>query len=456
MTWCQCYIGLGSNLGDSEATLSAAVNALTTRSDVRRLILSSLYQSKPHGPQDQPDYINAVAGFETQLSPIALLDVLQSIETQFGRLRSGERWTARTLDLDILLFDNQHIDTGRLKVPHPWMTQREFVLYPLFEIAPTLQLPDGSSLKTHLSNVPENGLIRRTVPHSILSRGSLDMQIVHSIAQLRAILQNYRLAGESVGLVPTMGNLHAGHLDLVRIAGDHAVRKVVSIFVNPTQFDKKDDLDKYPRTLKEDLAKLDSMGVDLVFAPEPAEMYPHGDLVTLVDVPGIGSLLEGSSRPGHFRGVATVVTKLFNIVSPDVAVFGQKDFQQLMLIRQMVSDLDMPIEIVEAPTMREPDGLAMSSRNNRLSEAQRALAPNLQRVLKQIEIQLSEGVKTFGALQEAAMAELDALGFRSDYVRICQAQTLQPAQPEDKSLVILAAAYVGEVRLIDNIPVQLT
>ncbi|PID45755.1 MAG: pantoate--beta-alanine ligase [Proteobacteria bacterium] len=281
------------------------------------------------------------------------------------------------------------------------------------------------------------------------------MQLVHSIAQLRSVIKSYRRAGETIGLVPTMGNLHAGHLELVKCADGKATRKVVSIFVNPTQFEKQDDLDKYPRTMEADLAQLEALGVDVVFAPEPQEMYPHGRLVTHVDVPKISSLLEGSSRPGHFRGVATVVTKLFNIVTPDYAVFGQKDFQQLMLVRQVVKDLDIPIEIIAVPTMREKDGLAMSSRNNRLTQAQRRQAPNLYRVLQHIEIQLSEGVKDFQSLQNAAMAELDGLGFQSDYIQICNANDLMPAAANDKALVILAAAYMGDIRLIDNIPVQL-
>lgn len=281
------------------------------------------------------------------------------------------------------------------------------------------------------------------------------MQIIHSIAQLRAIIKNFRLAGDTIGLVPTMGNLHEGHLDLVKRADELATRKVVSIFVNPTQFEKQDDLEKYPRTMQEDIAKLDALGVDLVFAPEANEMYPQGRLVTQVDIPEISSLLEGASRPGHFRGVATVVSKLFNIVAPDIAVFGQKDFQQLMLIRQMVADLDMPVEVIAAPTMRESDGLAMSSRNNRLNEEQRQLAPNLYRVLQHLEIQLSEGIKDFAAIQKTAMLELDGLGFKSDYITVCNAKTLHPADATDKELVILAAAYMGDIRLIDNIPVQL-
>jgi len=282
------------------------------------------------------------------------------------------------------------------------------------------------------------------------------MQVITSIAELRAAIQAFKSNGDKVGFVPTMGNLHEGHLDLVRRASEKAQCTVVSIFVNPTQFDREDDLTAYPRTMKDDLVKLEAIGTDIVFCPEPKEMYPHGGLVTQVDVPAIGSLLEGSSRPGHFCGVAPVVCKLFNIVSPDVAVFGQKDFQQLMLIRQMVADLDMPLEIIGAPTVREKDGLAMSSRNNLLTTEQRVLASELNRLLEQIEAKLLDGNKAFEVLQEESVRALVSAGFRPDYVKVCNAKTLQLAEQRDSELVILAAAFLGDIRLIDNIPVTVS
>jgi len=281
------------------------------------------------------------------------------------------------------------------------------------------------------------------------------MRVIKKIAELRDVIKAYKQSNERVGFVPTMGNLHAGHLDLVAKASAESDRTVVSIFVNPAQFDKADDLKAYPRTMQHDLAQLDSLGVDLVFAPASAQMYPQGGLVTEVDVPNISNLHEGSSRPGHFRGVATVVCKLFNIVSPDVAIFGEKDFQQLSLIRQMVFDLDMPIKIIGAPTVREADGLAMSSRNNRLSENQRKLAANLYRVLKQLEEKIIKGGCNYSQVQDEAVQELSGLGFKPDYILVCNAATLHVAGVEDCSLVILAAAYLGEVRLIDNIQVSL-
>ena len=281
------------------------------------------------------------------------------------------------------------------------------------------------------------------------------MRVITIIAELRDIVKTYKQNSERVGFVPTMGNLHQGHLDLVKKSSANADRTVVSIFVNPTQFDQAGDLDAYPRTLQEDLEQLDGLGVDLVFSPESVEMYPHGGLVTEVDVPNISSLHEGRSRPGHFRGVATVVCKLFNIVRPDLAVFGQKDFQQLALIRQMVSDLDMPIEIIGAPTVREDDGLAMSSRNSRLTSGQRKISANIYRMLKRLEEKIITGSRNYKHLQDEAAKALSDLGFSPDYILVCNANSLKVADENDQDLVILLAAYLGEVRLIDNIRVSL-
>lgn len=281
------------------------------------------------------------------------------------------------------------------------------------------------------------------------------MQVIQTISELRDLINSYKLAGNTIGLVPTMGNLHAGHLNLVEKSLSKVNRTVVSIFVNPTQFEQSSDLESYPRTMDEDLAKLDALGVDIVFAPQVQEMYPQGGLVTEVDVPKISVLHEGSSRPGHFRGVATVVCKLFNIVSADMAIFGQKDFQQLALIKQMVSDLDIPIEIIGAPTVRDDDGLAMSSRNGRLTVEQREIAPHLYRMLKQIEKRVLSGDRNYVEAQDNAMRQLSALGFNPDYIQVCNAHTLNAASSVDMDLVILAAAYLGDVRLIDNLQMSL-
>ena len=282
------------------------------------------------------------------------------------------------------------------------------------------------------------------------------MRVITTIAELRSTIKTHKQNSQLVGLVPTMGNLHAGHLDLVAKALAKSDCTVVSIFVNPTQFDKADDLDAYPRTMDEDLVQLDSAGVDIVFSPNPQEMYPHGGLVTEVDVPNISRLHEGSSRPGHFLGVATVVCKLFNIVAPDLAIFGQKDFQQLSLIRQMVADLNMPIDIIGAPTIRENDGLAMSSRNGRLSDEQRTLAPHLYKVLKQLGQKVIKGNSHYSDIENESMQALSELGFTPDYILVCNAHTLQVANESDQDLVILAAAYLGDIRLIDNIKISMS
>jgi len=269
---------------------------------------------------------------------------------------------------------------------------------------------------------------------------------------LREQIKAWRKGGETIAFVPTMGNLHAGHLALVQRAQTLASKVVVSIFVNPTQFDRKEDLAAYPRTLAEDCAHLQTGGADLVFTPTPVMMYPTGGLATKVEVPGISQLLEGAARPGHFTGVSTVVCKLFNLVVPDVAVFGEKDFQQLMLIRQMVRDLDMDIRIEGLPTVREADGLAMSSRNGYLSAEERKIAPAFNRILHEVVDALHKGGQDYASLQANAMKSLELQGFRPDYVEIRRAIDLLPATAGDAPLVVLGAAWLGKARLIDNIP----
>ena len=281
------------------------------------------------------------------------------------------------------------------------------------------------------------------------------MIIVQAIDALREELKSWRQAGETIAFVPTMGNLHAGHIALVKRAQALGRKVVVSIFVNPTQFDRQEDLAAYPRTLAEDCAKLQAGGADLVFTPTPALMYPTGGLATKVDVPGISDLLEGAARPGHFTGVSTVVCKLFHMVQPDVAVFGEKDFQQLMLIRQMVRDLDMDIRIEGLPTVREADGLAMSSRNGYLTTAERKLAPSFHSTLREVVDALHNGRRDYASLQADAATALASRGLRPDYVEICRALDLLPANAEDTDLVVLGSAWLGKARLIDNISLTL-
>ncbi|MCG3729974.1 pantoate--beta-alanine ligase [Vibrio cincinnatiensis] len=277
------------------------------------------------------------------------------------------------------------------------------------------------------------------------------MQTFADISALREQIKQYKRDGRQVAFVPTMGNLHEGHLTLVRKARELADIVVVSIFVNPMQFDRADDLNNYPRTLDEDLNKLNSEGVDLVFTPTPDVMYPHGlDKQTFVEVPGLSHMLEGASRPGHFRGVATIVSKLFNIVQPNIACFGEKDFQQLAIIRQMVNDLCLDINIVGVATVREMDGLAMSSRNNLLTIDERQRAPVLARTMRWMSSAIRGGRDDYASIIEDAVDQLRAADIEPDEIFIRDAQTLQPISSESKQAVILIAAHLGKVRLIDN------
>ncbi len=278
------------------------------------------------------------------------------------------------------------------------------------------------------------------------------MNTLHSIAQLRAALARARQENKRIGLVPTMGNLHAGHIALVEKALQRTDYVVVSIFVNPLQFGPNEDLDSYPRTLAEDQRKLLDAGAHMVFAPSVNEMYPEGmDGHTLVSVPVVSEGLCGASRPGHFDGVSTVVSKLLNIVQPDLAVFGEKDFQQLAVIRKMAHDLCLPAQIMGAPIVRADDGLALSSRNGYLDEAQRRSAPRLYQTLQHIREQLSSGRRDFAAVIEEARIMLTEAGFRPDYLDLRDANTLQPATSQTQDMVALAAAFLGTTRLIDNL-----
>ncbi|WP_313085153.1 pantoate--beta-alanine ligase [Pseudomonas sp.] len=281
------------------------------------------------------------------------------------------------------------------------------------------------------------------------------MNIVKTVADLRAAVTRARGEGKRIGFVPTMGNLHAGHVALVKKAGQRADFVVASIFVNPLQFGPNEDLASYPRTLAADQDKLFEAGCHLLFAPGVEEMYPHGQaLQTIVRVPGVSEGLCGGSRPGHFDGVSTVVSKLFNMVLPDLAVFGEKDFQQLAVIRTMVRDLNMPVQIIGEPIVRAEDGLALSSRNGYLSPDERTTAPALYRTLQQLADAIRQGERDYPALLASGKQALEAAGLRPDYLEIRHAGDLQPATPEHQELVILAAAFLGKTRLIDNLQVH--
>ena len=282
----------------------------------------------------------------------------------------------------------------------------------------------------------------------------MPLPVVRRVAALRGRVRAFQQAGEQVALVPTMGALHDGHLALVQRARAACDRVVASLFVNPRQFDRPDDLDAYPRDEVADAHALAREGCDLLFAPPPEEMYPSG-FATTVRVGGVTDAMEGAHRPGHFDGVATVVTKLLLQALPDVAVFGEKDYQQLQTIRRLACDLDMPVAIEGVPTVRESDGLALSSRNRRLDPARRAVAPALARVLHDTAACFMEGTEV-GAALDAARAALCEAGFDAvDYIDLRDAESLAPlaAPPEQRPARLLAAAWLGDVRLIDNVPV---
>ena len=283
------------------------------------------------------------------------------------------------------------------------------------------------------------------------------MLVTEQIDALRAAIREFRQQGKRIAFVPTMGNLHHGHLTLVREAKQHADVVIISIFVNPMQFDRAEDLVNYPRTLDEDCALLAQEGVATVFTPTPAIMYPQGlETQTFVEVPGISSLLEGAMRPGHFRGVSTVVTKLFNLVQPDVACFGQKDYQQLALIRKMVRDMAMPIDIIGVPTVRADDGLALSSRNGYLTAEERVIAPTLAKVMAWIGEQLPSRQNAIPALISEAADQLNAAGFHTNTINIINADSLLPLSEQSTQAVVLMAAWLGNrARLIDNLVVNL-
>jgi pantoate--beta-alanine ligase len=278
------------------------------------------------------------------------------------------------------------------------------------------------------------------------------MNTLTTIKQLRCALDHERQQGKTIAFVPTMGNLHDGHLSLVREAQQRADIVVVSIFVNPLQFGANEDLDSYPRTIAADKEKLFAERTHYLFLPSVAEMYPNGMAEqTLVEVPDLSATLCGASRPGHFTGVATVVTKLFQMVQPHIAIFGKKDFQQLAIIKKLTQDLCMPIEVIGLDTARAADGLALSSRNGYLSEQQRTIAPRLQQILSGCRDAIGNGDSDYQALRQQAIEVLESAGFSTDYFEICDAYTLQPASPDSAELVIAAAAKLGSTRLIDNL-----
>jgi pantoate--beta-alanine ligase len=281
------------------------------------------------------------------------------------------------------------------------------------------------------------------------------METVTTIAAVRERVRAWHKEGLRVAFVPTMGNLHPGHVSLIEAAREHGDRFISSIFVNPMQFGPNEDFAHYPRTPTQDERMLADAGCNLMFMPDVAEIYPNGaERATRIDVPGLSRILCGEFRPGHFEGVATIVAKLFHIVEPDVAVFGEKDFQQLTVIRRMVADLCIPVRVIGAPTVRDADGLAMSSRNQYLTPQERRIAPRIHETLTATAKRLASGDNEFASMERAGCQALEAAGFRPDYFAIRQAADLCAPKPDTTHLVVLTAARLGKARLIDNVQVK--
>src|SRR5262245_36721385 len=364
-----CLVALGSNQGDRVGNLSAALDELRRHAAIRIERVSSFVETAPvGGPAGQGKFFNAAAIVETKLTPGELMAVLLGIEKKLGRERA-ERWGPRNIDLDVLLCGDAVAESPEITLPHPRMHERRFVLAPSAEIAADWVHPlRKKTVREMLAELPA------------AAPGELGMRVILSPCDVQATVMALRREGRRVGLVPTMGALHEGHVSLIRIARKRADVVVATIFVNPTQFGPKEDFGRYPRVLDGDLQALSAAGCNFVFVPAADDIYPP-DFSTYVEPPIVAQPLEGEFRPGHFRGVATVVLKLFNLIPADIACFGQKDYQQLLVIRRMVQDLALPIEIVACPTVREADGLAMSSRNRYLSPAQRQQALGLSQAL---------------------------------------------------------------------------
>lgn len=419
------YLGLGANLGDRAAALRGAVDALRALPGTSVVAVSEFRETAPVGGPEQPDYLNGAVHLRTSLPATALFHCAKTIESDFGREPVEERNTPRPLDIDILLFGDERIDTPALTVPHPRMHERAFVLDPLRDLG--------------VESPPEP--IARPI-------------VLTDLEELRGHTREVRAAGHCVGLVPTMGALHVGHRSLLDAMAARCTYRVATIFVNPLQFGQGEDLDRYPRTFDEDLAMCREAGVDLVFAPSADAMYPER-FVSNVAVGPEAEGLEADQRPGHFEGVATVVAKLWSLVSPDFAFFGQKDAQQVAVLRRLHEDLGLSGELVECPTVREHDGLALSSRNRYLSEEDREAATVIPRALGVVEEAFESGERSAMALAELAMSELQSEPLAQvDYLELREADTLGPLPigPIHRARLLVAARFgTPPTRLLDNL-----
>ncbi len=434
------YIGLGSNLGDREENLRKALEVLGAMEGIEVREVSEFIETRPAGGPSQPPFLNGAAAISTELPPQRLLAALQRAEREAGRVPRGVRWGPREADLDLILYGDLVLSTPDLEIPHPRFRDRLFVLEPLASIAPQGRDPvTGETIEDLLRRLRRRKSGKKE-PRLITRRAELDEYV--------AMVKRNRF---SLGFVPTMGAFHEGHLSLMRAARARCDKVLVSVFVNPTQFGPGEDYERYPRDLPRDLDLAGEVGVDVVFAPSVEEMVPP-DHSTWVTVEGISDLYCGASRPGHFRGVATIVCRLFHMVRPDLAWFGSKDYQQSVIIRRMVRDLAFPVEVIVGPTVREEDGLALSSRNAYLSPEERTRATALYRGLTRAREAWLAGERDAAKLAARVRRELAAAEIEPEYVAVAHPDTLAALDTVGEAgAVVLVAARVGETRLIDNV-----
>lgn len=387
--------------------------------------VSGVYETEPQaGPANSPRFINAAAKIRTRLSAVRLFRELRAIESRLGR-KDSRRFYPRPIDLDILFYGDKRINLPYLKIPHPRLRERDFVLRPLSEIAP-----------------------------QIIKSLASQMRVISKIPDIRKFIAKEKARKKTIGFVPTMGALHRGHLSLIRQAKRDCDVCAVSIFVNPIQFAPKEDYRKYPRDLERDSILAKSARADVIFSPDAKEMYPENYL-TYVNVEKITDCLCANARPGHFKGVATVVAKLFNIVQPHIAYFGQKDYQQALVIKKMVSDLNMPLKIKVMPIVRENDGLAMSSRNGYLNIRERQDAVILYLSLERARNMVAGGERNCKKIIAEIKDEISRKkSAKIDYVEIRDAETLEHIERIKRKSVIALAVWIGRTRLIDNIVVD--
>ena len=450
----RAFVGLGSNLGDRRAHLEAALAALAATPGVAVSAVSPAYENPPVGGPPQDDFWNAVAEVRTTMSPRALWGRLRGIEDAGGRVRTV-RDGPRTIDLDLLAHGEHVASEVDLVLPHPRALDRAFTVGPWADVAPEARVAGtGVSVLVHAARLrgrdPAAFAGLRRIAHLALPPAANALPPI--VLDDRGALEVFRAGVEgTLGFVPTMGALHEGHASLLRRARASCDAVVASIFVNPLQFGPAEDFSRYPRTFEADLALLAREGVDAVYAPARDDLYPPG-FASHVDVAGVTQGYEGAARPGHFRGVATVVTKLLLRVRPDRTWFGQKDAQQVAVVRRMAADLDLPGEILVSPTVREVDGLALSSRNRYLGAADRELALSLSRALAAARDAAARGERKAATLERLARTALaGAVGVDVAYVAVVDPDSFGAIQllgPSPALLVV--AAKVGTTRLIDN------